>query len=117
MATVLEVQSVRQIRQIRAAAVIAAKSQTMAGASFTGSEVETACWSAHDAAVATLLQLILSDEGLRAPDTAGAGIGCFGIGCFGIGCFGIGCFGIGCFGIGCFGIGCFGIGCFGAVLT
>lgn len=74
-----EIPSVRQIRKIRAAAVIAAKIQKMAEAAFLGSEVETALWLAHDAAVATLLQSILNEDGVRALDAADAELGLRGV--------------------------------------
>ena len=74
-----EIPSVRQIRKIRAAAVIAAKIQKMAEAAFRGSEVETELWLAHDAAVATLLQSILNEDGVRALDAAEADAGLRGV--------------------------------------
>ena len=63
-----------RVKRIRAAALIAQGADKMAGAAQSW-DVEEACWQQFDGAVATILGLILSPEGVVAMDAVEAAIG------------------------------------------
>ena len=63
-----------RVKRIRAAALIAQGADQMAGAAQSW-DVEEACWQQFDGAVATILGLILSPEGVVAMDAVEAAIG------------------------------------------